>query len=283
MRILELFSGTGSATRFFAERGHEIRSLDNGDEWGKTPWGTPTYSLDIREFARNPDQWLNGWRPDFIWASVPCQKFSVGSIGKYWNHDHTPKHPDSQEALGILNATMRIIQRLNPDWYLIENPRGKMRRIVEKYWPDVHRYETGWCPYHGERDTGPRRKKPTDLFGRMPPGWKPRPLCANGDPCHIAAVRGSTTGTQGMDLMDKGMIPYEFSKEICLVLETGRGVCQDCRDNNEWDARECTGRCGDWQGGWTCQCEHAIRDHHQENGESWCNGSTECGCLEFTE
>jgi len=34
-------------------------------------------------------------RPDVIWASPPCECFSVASIGHHWNADGTPKTPQT--------------------------------------------------------------------------------------------------------------------------------------------------------------------------------------------
>jgi hypothetical protein len=56
--------------------------------------------------------------------------------------------------------------------------------------------------------------KPTDLWGYIPK-WTPRQPCKNGMPCHIAAPRGSKTGTQGLKgSKERSMVPYELGKEI---------------------------------------------------------------------
>lgn len=44
-------------------------------------------------------------------------------------------------------------------------------------------------------------------------------MCKNGDPCHIAAPRGSTTGTQGMDPALSGMIPRELALLVMRACE----------------------------------------------------------------
>lgn len=212
MIALDLFSGTGSAMQAFNEKGWTIISVDNGAEWHPDmPWGEPTFFQSVEEFALNRPASLV---PDFAWASCPCQKFSVASIGKYWNHDHTPKHPDSAEALKLLETTVNLMRDLKVPYWLIENPRGKMRRIFESKWPEIQRYETGFCPYWSARDHERRRQKPTDLFGIMPPGWQPIPPCGRDCELHLKAPRGSTTGTQGMNLMDKGRIPYNLTVSI---------------------------------------------------------------------
>lgn len=210
-KALELFSGTDSVGKVLRELGWTVESVDNGSEWDKgDPWGQPTHLMDVREFFRRfapPGQHWN-----FGWASVPCHKFSVSVIGRNWNHDHTPKSQGAVEALELLRATVAYLME-TCQFFLIENPSGKMIRIIEREFPSLTIYRTSWCQYRG-KDEPLQSKKPTDLFGIMPPGFKVRPICKNGSPCHIAAPRQSQTGTQGMELKLKGMIPRALLLEI---------------------------------------------------------------------
>lgn len=53
------------------------------------------------------------------------------------------------------------------------------------------RYTVTYCQY------GDTRMKPTDIWTNHPdPRFKP--MCKNGDSCHVPAPRGSKTGTQGL-------------------------------------------------------------------------------------
>ena len=76
-----------------------------------------------------------------------------------------------------------------------------------------------YCQY------GDTRMKPTDIWTNhldsplFSKGWKPRPICKNGDNCHVSAPRGSQTGTQGLkDNYERSKVPYELCKEILLSL-----------------------------------------------------------------
>jgi len=203
------------------EQGWEVVSVDNGSEWkAGDPWGRPTHMMDVREFFRLfPPP---GQHYEFGWGSVPCHKFSVSVIGRNWNHDHTPKSEGAVQALELLRATVAYLEE-TCQWFLIENPSGKMIRIIEREFPSLSIYRTAWCSYR--EPGGPKEpKKPTDLFGRMPPGFKVRPMCKNGQPCHIAAPRQSQTATQGMELKLKGMIPRLLVLEIDAALSAFDGA-----------------------------------------------------------
>ena len=57
------------------------------------------YAVDILNFDINKIPFT----PDVIWASPPCTYFSVASIGKHWNKDHTPKSENaSPRVLGFI-------------------------------------------------------------------------------------------------------------------------------------------------------------------------------------
>lgn len=63
------------------------------------------------------------------------------------------------------------------------------------------------------------RMKPTDLWtNHANPQFKP--MCKNGDPCHEAAPRGSSTGTQGLKgAKEKARIPELLARHIVEICE----------------------------------------------------------------
>lgn len=207
--VLDLFAGTGSSTRAFEERGHRVIKVERdrrheADCYADVNDLTPEMLLDI----------CGGW-PDFIWASPPCTAFSVASIGRHWlNGGENPqaRTPAALEAQKTVQHTLDLIDKTAPLFFLIENPRGMLRKLP--FMQHLPRWTVTYCQY------GEERMKPTDLWGEMPLQWKPRPPCVNGAPCHTAAPRGATTGTQGRKgTVSRSMVPYELSLDICLALE----------------------------------------------------------------
>lgn len=58
--------------------------------------------------------------------------------------------------------------------------------------------------------------KPTDIWTNDSL-WNPKPICKNGDTCHVAAPRGSATGTQGLkNDYERSRIPEQLCEEIIL-------------------------------------------------------------------
>ena len=195
MKVLELFAGSSSFSNVAKEYGYETFTTDYNNFDGID------YVTDILQFDYNELP----YKPDIIWASPPCTYFSVASIGKHWNKDNTPKSKEAITGMAIVNKTKEIINTLQPKYFVIENPRGKLRKL--DLLDNLNRVTVTYCQY------GDNRMKPTDLWHNL--DWTPRPMCKNGMPCHEAAPRGSKTGTQGLKgNYERSKVPYELCKEI---------------------------------------------------------------------
>ncbi len=210
MNVLELFAGSRSIGNICDELGHNVFSSDI-NAFDKIDYVTDINTFDVLKVP---------FIPDFIWASPPCTYFSVASIGKHWNKNHTPKSDNALKGVEYVKSTLEIINyflKINPNlvWYM-ENPRGKLRKLeIVKGLP---RTTIWYCKY------GDFRAKPTDIWSNniynpmfKPNGWKPKEECFNGNKeCHHeAAPRGSRTGTQGVKgNYNRSKIPYLLCKEI---------------------------------------------------------------------
>ena len=199
MIIFDFFSGTGSSTQAFEDAGHTVIKVELDEQF-------EAHERDILSLTADKLVAKYG-QPDFIWASPPCQKFSVASCSRYWYPDGTPRDHKAGEALELVAYTIKLIQELNPvSGYIIENPRGMLRK--QKLMETLPRRTVTYCSY------GDTRMKPTDLWGYVK-GWTHREACKNGDSCHESAPRGSRTGTQGRKgAKDRSMIPYDLGLEI---------------------------------------------------------------------
>lgn len=210
--VFDFYSGTGSSTKAFEDAGHTVIKVEL-DEYFEA------HERDILSLTAEGLIAKYG-KPDFIWASPPCQTFSVASIRHYWTYEDGIAKPKNQKTLdGIerVRYTLELIKGLQPTYgWLMENPRGMLRK--QSVVNGLTRRTITYCQY------GDDRMKPTDLWGELP-GWTPRPMCKNGQPCHNSAKRGADTGTQGIGGGGKGgsrlrsMIPYELGAEILTVVD----------------------------------------------------------------
>jgi site-specific DNA-cytosine methylase len=206
MLIFDFYAGNGSATKPFEDAGHTVIKVEL-DEYFEA------HERDI--LTLNAEYLIEKYgQPDFIWASPPCQKFSVASLWKYWEGtkgNSVPKHPAVYEALALVAHTIKLMQDLNPTrGWIMENPRGMLRsQAVVK---DLRRWTISYCQY------GDTRMKPTDLWGTI--DWTPKPICRPGASCHESSPAGTNAGGTGKlrNAKLRSMIPYELGQEILDVI-----------------------------------------------------------------
>lgn len=203
MNVLELFAGSRSFGKIAEKYNCNVFSVDINN------FDNINLVKDILDVNKNDIPFT----PNIVWASPPCTYFSVASIGKHWNEDHTPKSKEAIQGLKILNKTLEIINFYPNSIFYIENPRGKMRRIIK----GIDRTTITYCSY------GDKRMKPTDIWSNNIydmfnlNGWKPKEKCFNNNKCchHEEAPRGSATGTQGLkNNYERSKLP----KELCIEI-----------------------------------------------------------------
>ena len=204
LKVLELFAGSRSIGKVAESLGHTVFSVDIH------PFEGIDYVGDILDFNATDIP----FKPDVIWASPPCDTYSVAAISHHRPHN---KHMSPAAEIGdkIVKKTLSLIKEINPKVWYIENPRGMLRKQI--FMAGLPRATVWYCRY------GETRAKPTDIWSNNirnllnPEGWQPRPECKNGNKnCHHQpAPRGSTNGTQGVKgKYARSIIPHELCLEV---------------------------------------------------------------------
>ena len=158
MRLLELFSGTGSVGIPWREQGYEVMSVDIDNRFN------PEICDDILQV-----KYQNFPTPDVIWASPPCDQYA-----RCRTRAKAPRNLALADSL--VSKAIEIIQyfqKLNPSliWFL-ENGDSIMLwgRDVAK---DLKTYVVlDYCQFNG-----PRYRKRTRICHSDNLIWNPQSLC----------------------------------------------------------------------------------------------------------
>lgn len=221
---VDLFSGLGSFSQAFLDRGWEVYRYDIEPYFEIEEIAEDSHTiisdildLDIGTFPENPDMLL---------ISPPCTTFSVAAVSHHWKRTENGPVPKSQAckiSVELVRRALEIRDHINPRFWVLENPRAMMRRVMQDILnegpPTVTTYWASW---------GEKHYKPTDLWGRLP-------YIEFKKPEHWEkAPRGSKSGTQGITIekecqmprelktaMLRSIIPYRFSLALCLAAERG--------------------------------------------------------------
>ena len=156
MRLLELFSGTGSVGRAFQAKGWEVTSVDSD------PKVKPTICEDIL-----------AWEPvgayDMIWASPVCTEYSRAM---------TRRPRDLEAGDRLARRALEIIDRLRPRFWAIENPQTGLLK-TRPFMQGLPFRDVCYCTY------GYRYRKATRIWTNLP--WQPRFMCLKGSRCEAFA------------------------------------------------------------------------------------------------
>jgi len=113
--ILDLCGGTGSWSRPYVEMGYDVIVVDPHADCDT---GAEIVRKDIRLWV--PPKGIHG-----VLAAPPCTDLAA-SGARWWAQKGEDK---LLEALSIADACMRIILLSNPEWWILENPIGRLARF----------------------------------------------------------------------------------------------------------------------------------------------------------
>jgi hypothetical protein len=149
MRLLELFSGTGSVGTVFKNAGWDVVSVDCEKKFA------PTICCDILQIPL--DKWQPGYF-DYVHASVPCCEYSMA---------HTRNARDLAKGDELALYTLSLIRTLNPQFWTLENPATSLLKTRD-FMQDIPFSDCAYCMYS---DWGYRKRT---RFWHNIPGWEPK-------------------------------------------------------------------------------------------------------------
>ena len=151
MRVLELFSGTGSVGNVCKALRLDVVSLDRD-----MPAGIRSDIVDWDYTKYKPKDF------DVIWASPPRTEYSMAKTT-------TTGVRKIEEANKISQRTIGIIRYFGPQYWIIQNPQtGKLKE--QEFMTDLPFKDVDYC-----KNVMPYRKR-TRLWNNVE-CWTPRPLC----------------------------------------------------------------------------------------------------------
>ncbi len=173
--VLDLCSGTGSATAPWRECGHRVITIDND------PNRHPDVLMDVRKLVPPSD------RPEFVWASPPCVEYSyVRTFNK-----HTKERYAYAPDLSVWKACATFIADANPQNFVIENVLGAQRswgKPTYKFgpwclWTDIPNLTVGPVPGKSKLVWDPRypTTRRTAVIPRAIAEAVHRAVCPKGD------------------------------------------------------------------------------------------------------
>lgn len=145
--ILDLCSGLGGASAAFPKEDVVTVDIDRGFK--------PTIQADVQNLPFRTDL-----KPHLVIFSPPCNCFSIASVYRHWKN-RVP-NPETVKAIQLVKNGLAEIRRLNPRFWVMENPMGMLRTVVGKPQSTIR-----------QSDFGSPHKKLTDLWGNVPFRMRP--------------------------------------------------------------------------------------------------------------
>lgn len=158
--ILSLFDYTGNWSMPYRQHGYNVVQVDI------------KHGIDIMQFDYKAIGPVHG-----VLAAVPCTDFTIAG-NRWWKVKDADGRTD--KSLALLDRTMEIIDWLEPRWWALENPVGRINQLR----PEMAQHGP-W--YFQPCDYGDPYTKKTGLWGSFTPplpifvgqAWQPVEPIAN--------------------------------------------------------------------------------------------------------
>lgn len=190
--VLDLCGGTGSWSKPYREAGYSVVVVDPLAE------GPDDFRGTVAEFAMTLSFGdIDGI--DGVLCAPPCDHFSV-SGAQYW----PAKDADGRTAAAvqIVRDCLGIVDAVNPRWWVLENPIGRIAKLVPELGPPVMRFDP--CDY------GDPWTKRTQLWGKFRPPMKTpvQPIRSTTQGSWLMALGGKSAKTKRL----RSMTPPGFAR-----------------------------------------------------------------------
>lgn len=208
--VIDVFAGLGGFSAAFEDADNwNVTTVDVEDDFD------PDIQADV--LTLRPTDFDTDF--DVVLAGHPCTTFTAASLGYHFDEDGTPKTDVARDHLAMIHHTVGLIRGLNPDYWFLENPRGRLRTIFRP--PEG----TIWYCQYGEPYA-----KPTDLWGNHPDSFEYRTCSYGNDECDHVKTKsykehgGGSDNRQGLltenDSAERAKVPYELSEQILEAVES---------------------------------------------------------------
>lgn len=136
MKILDLFSGSGSVAKVAENLGHKVITLDICDKLCR-----PDVLIDVLKW-----DYASAYKPgyfDFIWASPPCTEYSLAKSMAIAKHGGF-RNLDLADS--IVQKTLEILDYFQPKFWVIENPfTGLLKK--RPFMANIPFVDVSYCQY----------------------------------------------------------------------------------------------------------------------------------------
>lgn len=198
---LDLFAGSGGFSAAFEESSRwRVVTVDNREETD------PDICADIMELR--PGDLPNA---DVVLVGHPCTLFSTAGNHDEWDQEAGKPNGDRARLhVAMVYHSLGLVHALTPDFWFLENPRGRLRWILGEPEGTVT-----YCQY------GTNYQKPTDLWGNHPDGFTYR-SCPRGGDCHTSNTDDdgySAIQSMPSDYDQRSQMPRELSESILRAVK----------------------------------------------------------------